>query len=155
MTKLVRPSWDQYFMEMAHVAKTRSTCVRGTVGSVIVKDKRMITTGYSETPAGIANCGDGGCKRCAGRQAQTIAAGQDKDKCICVHAEQNAILQSAYHGVSTKGATLYSTVAPCISCAKLIINAGISFVVCDEDHSDEEGKRLFRKVGITLTKMGV
>ncbi len=155
MAHTSRPAWNEYFMNIAHVAKTRSTCIRGTVGAVIVKDKRIIATGYSETPSGIPNCGEGGCHRCTQRHEEKLNAGESKEKCICVHAEQNAILQSAYHGMSTRGATLYSTVAPCISCAKLIINAGIGSVVCNEDYSDEEGKNLLEEAGITLTKSPV
>lgn len=155
MTSHKRPGWNEYFMNMVHVAKSRSTCVRGAVGALIIKDRRIISTGYNDTPVGIANCGEGGCSRCKERHEARLDAGQEKDKCICVHAEQNAILQSAFHGVSTKGATLYSTVAPCISCAKLIINAGIAGVVIDENYSDEEGKKLLEQAGVMLSRSPV
>jgi dCMP deaminase len=142
-------------MEMAHVAKTRSTCLRLRVGAATVKDRRLIATGYNDTPMGITNCGDGGCERCQSRHEGAIEAGQQKDRCICVHAEQNAILQAAYHGVSTKGATLYSTVAPCSSCAKMIINAGITRVVCEKAYSDTEGQNLLKAAGIATETLAV
>lgn len=148
-----RPSWDEYFMEMAHVARQRSTCIRQQVGAVLVKDHRIIATGYSDTPAGIDNCGDGGCERCEKRNNGTYGANEHKDKCICVHAEQNALLQSAYHGVSTKGAVMYSTVTSCNNCAKMIINAGITEVVVDHAYTDEEGPKLLKKGGVKLRKI--
>lgn len=132
-----RISWDAYFMQIAESAQARSNCIRNSIGAVIVKEKRIIATGYNGTPAGITNCSDGGCKRCADRHANILKINERKDLCICVHAELNALLQSAYHGVSTKAATLYSTVAPCIQCAKAIINAGITEVVFKEPHTTQ------------------
>lgn len=138
-----RPEWDEYFLNLAHVVKSRSNCVRMDVGVVIVKDKRIIATGYNGTPMGVKNCSEGGCQRCADRHRGVLKEGERKDMCICIHAEQNALLQSAYHGVSTKGATLYTTVLPCSQCAKAIINGGIVSVVYGAGHTDTLGLELF------------
>jgi len=123
--KLERPDWDHYFMAIADVVASRSSCVKRRVAAVIVKDKRIITTGYNGTPRGITNCNEGGCKRCL----SLTPSGTGLDECLCSHAEENAIVQAAYHGVSLKGATLYTTFSPCVICTKMIINAGISEVV--------------------------
>lgn len=147
-----RPSWDQYFIQIAEIVKSRSNCLRSSVGVVIVKDKRIIATGYNGTPAGVKNCIDGGCQRCLDRQNNVLQANERKDLCVCIHAEENALLQSALHGVSTKGAVLYSTIAPCLQCAKAIVNSGITAVTYAEDHSDGLGVELFKQVGIEVKK---
>lgn len=147
-----RPAWDSYFLKLAHVVTERSNCLRMAVGVVIVKDKHIIATGYNGTPAGVPNCIDGGCERCLQRQKNLLSAGERKDLCICIHAEQNAILQSAYHGVSTKGAILYATVAPCLQCSKAIINAGISTVIYEGDYQDDRGISLLLSTGLTVRK---
>ena len=116
-----RPDWDTYFMDIAHVVKTRSNCTRRNVAAVIVKDRRIISTGYNGAPRGVRNCNEGGCPRCASDAPSGTALGD----CICSHAEENAITQAAYHGISTKGATIYVTLSPCLMCSKMIINAGI------------------------------
>lgn len=151
-TKDKRPSWDEYFLNLAHVVKKRSNCLRMSVGVVVVKNRHIIATGYNGTPAGITNCNEGGCKRCLQREKNILKENERKDLCICVHAEQNALLQSAYHGVSTKGATMYLTTAPCLQCAKHIINAGISNVVYEEDHQDNFGTVLLKSAGLSTTK---
>lgn len=151
--KSERPSWEQYFLDLAYVVKTRSNCLRMSVGVVIVKDKRIMATGYNGTPMGIKNCHEGGCQRCWDRENNVLKENERKDLCVCIHAEQNAILQSAYHGISTKGAILYSTTAPCIQCAKQIINVGITAVIYAEEYSDEMGKKLFADAGVKLTKL--
>ncbi|MBI1862971.1 cytidine/deoxycytidylate deaminase family protein [Candidatus Microgenomates bacterium] len=145
-----RPSWDQYFMELAEVVKHRADCLRLHVGAVIVKDKRIIATGYNGTPHGVQNCTEGGCERCKRRDDGKIGPGEEKGACLCLHAEQNAIIQSAYQGSTTKDATLYSTYAPCTQCAKMIINAGIVRVVCGRAHDDEYGTDLLRAAGIKV-----
>lgn len=144
-----RPSWERYFLDLAKVVRGRSNCLRQSVGAVLVQGKHIIATGYNGTPAGIKNCFDGGCERCFKRHNNILKESERKDLCICIHAEENALLQSAYHGVSTKGAILYSTIAPCAQCAKSLINAGISTVVYDDSHSDEAGLKLLKKAGIT------
>ena len=144
MTKK-RPSWDVYFMNMAKVAASRSNCIRRHVGAVIVKDKQVVSTGYNGTPRGITNCDEGGCSRCSS-DAKT---GENLGQCICSHAEENSIVQAAYHGVSVKGSTIYTTYCPCLLCAKMIINAGIKEVVFSEAYKfDDITKGLFKKVGI-------
>ncbi len=150
MTVQRRPSWDAYFVAIAHIVQTRSNCIRGSVGAIIIKDKRIITTGYNGTPTGVKDCDEGGCKRCWNREHNKLKEGERKDLCICVHAEQNALIQASYHGVSTKGTTMYATVAPCSTCAKALINAGIVEVVFDNQHTDDFGEKLLRSAGVKV-----
>lgn len=145
-----RPSWDEYFMMMADVAKKRADCTRRQVGSIIVRDFRIVSTGYNGTPHKIKNCSEGGCKRCKRRDKGEIKGYEYEESCICIHAEQNAIIQAAYHGSSTKGTTLYSTTNPCSSCAKILANAGIIRVVCRVEHHDLEGIELLKKAGVKV-----
>ena len=145
-----RPSWDDYFMELAKVVIRRADCTRRKVGALIVKDFRIISTGYNGTPHGIKNCSEGGCARCKKRDSRQIDWYEYEESCICIHAEQNAIIQAAYQGISTKGSTLYSTVSPCSSCCKMIINAGIKRVVFQDLHHDKEGVELLKKAGLEL-----
>jgi dCMP deaminase len=145
-----RPSWDEYFMKLAEVVKSRADCTRRRVGSIIVKDNRIIATGYNGTPHKIKNCSEGGCKRCLRRDKGEIKGYEYEESCVCIHAEQNAIIQAAYHGASTKGATLYSTTNPCSSCAKILANAGIIRVVCRMEHHDKEGVELLKKAGVEV-----
>ena len=130
MIKDPRPSWDEYFMNIAEVVASRSNCSRRKVAAVIVKDQRIISTGYNGTPKGIKNCFEGGCKRCS----SIAPSGLDLGECICNHAEENAIIQAAYHGVSVKNANLYCTYSPCLLCAKMIINAGIKEVIYQDNY---------------------
>lgn len=150
MKQSKRPSWDEYFMSLAQVVKSRSNCIRRMVGAVIEKEKRIIATGYSGTPSGVDNCYDGGCKRCAKRDKGVLEKGEEKHKCICIHAEQNAIIQSAYHGISTKDATMYITVSPCVQCAKTIINSGIKRIVCAGRHHEHEALGLLKKTRVIV-----
>jgi dCMP deaminase len=152
MQKTKRPSWDEYFMELASVVRKRADCTRRVVGVLIVKDFRIISTGYNGTPHGIKNCSEGGCSRCQKRDQGKIDWYEYEESCVCIHAEQNAIIQAAYLGASTKGATLYSTTNPCSSCAKMLINAGIVKVVCRVEHHDGEGIKLLQKAGIEVKK---
>ncbi len=126
-----RPNWDQYFMEIAKVVALRSNCVKRKVAAVIVKDRRIISTGYNGTPRGVRNCNEGGCPRCASMES----SGAKLDECLCSHAEENSITQAAYHGVSIKGSTLYTTFSPCLICTKMIINSGIAEVVFQQDYT--------------------
>lgn len=123
--KKPRPQWDEYFMGIAKVVALRSNCIKRKVAAVIVKDKRIISTGYNGTPRGIENCNEGGCPRCY----SFGASGQGLTECLCSHAEENAIVQAAYHGVSLKDATLYTTFSPCLLCTKMILNSGIKEIV--------------------------
>ena len=148
--KTQRPEWDVYFMDIAHVVKTRSNCSRRNVAAVIVKDRRIISTGYNGAPRGVRNCDEGGCPRCASNAPSGTALGD----CICSHAEENAITQAAYHGISTKDATIYVTLSPCLMCAKMIINAGIREVVFDEEYSvTEQTRSILREAGVTLRRL--
>ncbi|MBN2302504.1 MAG: dCMP deaminase family protein [Lentisphaerae bacterium] len=145
MSKFERPDWDTYFMDIAHVVARRGNCLRRQVAAVIVKDKRIICTGYNGTPRGITNCCDGGCPRCAG----DAPSGADLGECICAHAEENAITQAAYHGIAIQGATIYSTLSPCLLCAKMIINSGIICVVYEDEYQfKNQTKALFAEAGV-------
>lgn len=137
-------------MDMAKVVKSRADCTRRRVGALIVRDYRIISTGYNGTPHGIRNCSEGGCARCLRRDKGEIDWYEYEESCVCIHAEQNAIIQAAYQGISTKGSILYSTVSPCSSCSKMIINAGIKKVVCHNLHHDEEGIELLKKAGVRV-----
>lgn len=148
-----RPTWDEYFMNMAKVAQERSNCLRGSVGAVMVRNKRVIATGYNGAPIGVKDCIDGGCERCLRRHQNKIRSGEEKALCICLHAEQNAILQSAYHGMSTLDAALYSTVEPCMQCAKELINAGVREVIYAEKNDQLSSKKLFTAAGVKVRKL--
>ena len=145
-----RPSWDEYFMKLARVVMKRADCIRGPRAAIIVKDYRIISTGYNGTPHGIKNCSEGGCVRCYKRESGEIKRYQKEESCICIHAEQNAIIQAAYLGISTKDAIIYLTLSPCSSCAKMIINSGIKRVVYKNSHHDKEGIELLKKAKIDV-----
>ncbi|MDH7475953.1 MAG: cytidine/deoxycytidylate deaminase family protein [Microgenomates group bacterium] len=150
MKKILRPTWDEYFMKLAKVVRSRADCTRRRVGALIVKDLRIIATGYNGTPHGIKNCSEGGCERCKKRDEGKIDWYEYEESCICIHAEQNAIIQAAYLGISTNGGTLYTTNAPCSSCAKMIINSGIKRVVYQEKFHEEGGLALLKKAKIAV-----
>jgi dCMP deaminase len=135
-------------MSMAALAASRSTCLRRRVGAVVVKDRMVLSTGYNDTPRGLGNCGEGGCPRCAG----STPPGTAHDTCLCIHAEQNAIIQAAYHGVAIAGATLYCTHQPCLVCAKMIVNAGIRKVVYAGEYPDPAAARLLEEAGVELVR---
>ena len=142
-----RPDWDEYFMRIAEVAASRGNCVRRKVAAVIVKDNRIISTGYNGTPRGIKNCFEGGCHRCG----SDAPSGTNLDQCICSHGEENAIVQAAYHGIAVKDATLYTTYSPCLLCAKMIINSGIREVVYKKRYTiDEVAGSLLKEAGVKL-----
>ena len=148
-----KPSWDEYFIRIAKLVASRSSCLSRQVGAVIVKDKMLISTGYNGTPRGIKNCDEGGCKRCADRDAGKIASGENLDECTCVHAEENALLQAAYNGISVKGGVLYTSLCPCRYCTKHILNAGIRKVYYSDDYElDELSKDLFDEAGVELVQ---
>jgi len=152
LKELPRPGWDQYFMDIARVAASRSNCLKRKVAAIIVRDKRIISTGYNGTPRGTKNCNEGGCPRC---NALTTS-GTKLDECLCSHGEENAIVQAAYHGVPLTSATIYSTFAPCLMCAKMIINSGIIEVVYNRDYPlNDHAFRLFSEAGILVRKMPV
>lgn len=145
--KHVRPSWDRYFMDIAHVAASRSNCSRRQVAAVVVRDKQIISTGYNGTPRGIKNCSEGGCPRCN----SDVPSGEGLGQCLCSHAEENAIVQAAYNGIMLKGATLYTTFSPCLLCAKMIINAGIVEVVYHQHYTiDDVSMKLLHDAGVNV-----
>ena len=145
-----RPGWDEYFMEMAEVARKRSTCLRRSVGAIIVKDHRSLATGYNGVPGGIEHCDSRGCLR----DEMHVPSGQRHELCRGIHAEQNAIVQAAYLGVSIAGATLYCTNQPCILCAKMIINAGIRRIVIKEGYPDERAEQMLAEAGLKIERLG-
>jgi len=146
-----RPDWDEYFMSIARVVATRSNCVKRKVASVITVDRRIIATGYNGTPRGVTNCNEGGCPRCNAFGP----GGADLGECVCSHAEENAITQSAYHGVSVRGSTIYSTFCPCLMCTKMIINAGIAEVVFSAQYPlGDISQRLLREAGVKVRQLG-
>lgn len=142
----MRPSWDEYFMEIAEVVATRSTCLRRQVGAIIVQDKRILATGYNGAPAGLCHCGETGCLR----EKLNIPSGQRHELCRALHAEQNAIIQCAVHGVAIKDAILYSTTQPCVLCSKMLINAGIKTIVFQGPYPDELSLNLLEEAGVEL-----
>ncbi|MDF1557040.1 MAG: cytidine/deoxycytidylate deaminase family protein [ANME-2 cluster archaeon] len=143
-----RPTLDEYFMEIAHVVAKRSTCLRNQVGAVIVLEKRILSTGYNGAPRNLQHCLDIGCIR----QQQNIASGTRHELCRAVHAEQNAIIQSALHGISIENSTLYCTHQPCIMCAKMIINSNIKRVVFSNHYPDEEAMNFFNSAGVEVVR---
>ncbi len=147
MMGATRPGWDEYFMRIAQNVAMRSNCMKRKVAAVVVKDLRIISTGYNGTPRGVANCNEGGCPRC-----NSLAdSGTRLDECLCSHAEENSIVQAAYHGISLKGATLYSTCSPCLICTKMIINAGIDRVVFNLEYPlSGTAKNLLEEAGVRL-----
>lgn len=147
----MRPAWHEYFMRMAELAATRSTCLRRHVGAVIVKDRMVLSTGYNDTPRGLPNCGDGGCARCGG----DAPSGAALDTCLCLHAEQNSIIQAAYHGVSIAGGTMYTTHQPCLTCAKMIVNVGITAIVFAGDYPDPLALDVLKRAGVSLERVSL
>jgi len=139
-----RPTWDEYFMGIARLVATRSTCLRRQVGAVIVKDGNVLTTGYNGTPAGITHCEQTGCLR----DKLNVPSGERHELCRGLHAEQNAIIQAAKHGVNISGGTLYCSNFPCVICAKMLINAGISTVIYLSGYPDELGKEMLAEAKI-------
>ncbi|MDO8554890.1 MAG: dCMP deaminase family protein [Candidatus Micrarchaeota archaeon] len=147
--KVSRPSWDEYFMSIAQVVATRSNCMKRKVAAVIIKDKRIISTGYNGTPRGVRNCNEGGCARCN----NFTESGKNLADCVCSHGEENAIVQASYHGIAIKESTLYSTYSPCLLCTKMIINAGIREVIYNADYPlAEQSFELLRNAGIVVRK---
>ncbi|MCS3923774.1 deoxycytidylate deaminase [Methanosalsum natronophilum] len=143
-----RPLIDEYFLEIASVVAKRSTCLRNKVGSVIARDKRILSTGYNGAPSNMEHCFDIGCIR----ELQNIESGTRHEKCRAVHAEQNAIIQAAIHGVSTAGATIYCTHQPCILCTKMIINANIKKVVYLAEYPDNDSLQFFSDADVEILR---
>jgi dCMP deaminase len=144
-----RPAWEEYFMDIAVLVAKRSTCLRRAVGALIVKDKRILATGYNGAPSGIRHCGEVGCLR----ETMNIASGQRHELCRGIHAEQNAIIQAAYHGVCIKDAVLFCTNLPCAICTKMIINAGIKKIFYQSGYADELSADLLAEAGIEVIQL--
>jgi len=145
-----RPTWDQYFMKIARVVASRSNCMKRKVAALIVSDGRIISTGYNGTPRGTVNCNEGGCPRCNAFGESGVSLSD----CFCSHAEENAIVQSAYHGITIKAATLYTTFSPCLLCTKMIINSGLGEVVYNEAYPlGGEALRLLKQAHVHIRKV--
>lgn len=145
----MRPSWDDYFMEIVELIKTRSTCIRRQVGALIVKDKRILATGYNGAPMGCKHCDEIGCLR----EEMQIPSGQRHELCRAIHAEQNAIIQAAYSGTSVMDGTLYVTHQPCVLCAKMAINAGIRKIVFKGEYPDQLALNLLNEANIEVVRI--
>jgi dCMP deaminase len=145
-----RPDNDTYFMRMAELVATRSTCLRRNVGAVVVKEKRVLTTGYNGAPKGLRHCGEVGCVR----MQNHVESGTRHELCRGVHAEQNAVIQAAYFGVSIKDSTIYTTNFPCVMCAKILVNAGIREIVYKDDYIDELSRRVLDESGVVVRRFG-
>lgn len=146
MTMLERPSWDEYFMKLANEVATRTTCLRRPVGAVIVKDRRILATGYNGVPSGLQHCGVTGCLR----EQLGVPSGQRHEICRGLHAEQNAIIQAARHGINIDGAAIYINTQPCVVCAKMLINAGISEVIYQNPYPDELAMSMLQEAGMKM-----
>jgi dCMP deaminase len=143
-----RPSWDDYFMTITRQVSTRSTCLRRACGAVVVKDRRILATGYNGTPKGVRHCEDVGCLR----EQLGIASGTQHELCRGIHAEQNAVVQAALYGVEMGGATVYSTHQPCVLCAKILINAGVVEIVYGDAYPDPLSEQMLSEAGVILRR---
>jgi len=144
-----RPSWDEYFLEVAALVSKRSTCLRRRVGAVLVKDKKILATGYNGAPAGLAHCIDIGCLR----EKLKVPSGQRHELCRGLHSEQNVLLQAALYGTSTKNSILYITNQPCMICAKMLINAGIKEIIIASGYPDTLAKEFLKEAKIKIRKI--
>ena len=144
-----RPSWETYFMEIAVLVAKRSTCLRRSVGAVVVKDRRLLSTGYNGAPTHVRHCRETGCLR---EQLQ-VPSGERHELCRGIHAEQNAIIQAAFHGVSIRDASLYCTNLPCSICAKMIINAGIRNIYYLSGYADGMSEEMLTEAGVGILKL--
>ena len=146
-----RPSWDEYFMTLANQVSTRTTCTRRAVGAVIVKDNRILTTGYNGVPSGMEHCGIVGCLR----EKLGVPSGQRQEICRGLHAEQNAIIQAARSGIDISGAKIYINTQPCVTCAKMLINAGITEIIYENPYPDELSLGMLDEAGVPYRVFGV
>lgn len=148
MKQIARPGWDEYFLQLADLVATRSTCLRRHVGAVLVRNERIISTGYNGAPRGLKHCFDTGCLR----EERQIPSGHRYELCRGVHAEQNAIINAAYYGIATQDSIIYCTNQPCIICARMIINAGIIKVVHRGNFDDTLALELMEEAGIAIVE---
>ena len=149
-----RPDWDEYFMLQAELAKLRSNCITRQVGAVIVRNHRQLATGYNGTPPGVKNCFEGGCSRCRDRMDGRLSPGDSLERCMCNHAETNAIMHCAIMGIEAgaKGAVLYTTFVPCLECTKMAITIGIRRFVCIGSYPESD-QGLLEEAGVELTRL--
>ena len=143
-----RPTWDSYFMKITHDVAERSTCLRRRVGAILVAEKRILATGYNGAPSNLRHCADTGCLR----EQLNVPSGERQEICRALHAEQNAIIQSARHGVGIRGAVLYCTTQPCVTCAKMIINSGVTRVVYEGDYPDKLALEMLSEAEVQLAR---
>lgn len=144
----MRPSWDEYFMKITKDVALRSTCLKRKVGAIIVKDYRVLSTGYNGAPKNMKHCSETGCLR----KKLKVPSGQRHELCRGLHAEQNAIIQAAWHGVKIEGATMYATYQPCIICVKMMINAGIKKLVYEGHYPDELARKMLKESDIKVER---
>ncbi len=144
-----RPNWDEYFMGIVELVSKRSTCLRRGVGAAVVRDRRILATGYNGAPSGLRHCLEIGCLR----EQLKVPSGERHELCRGLHAEQNAIIQAALHGVSVNGSTLYCTNQPCIICSKMIINAGIAHIIIRESYKDNLAEEMLQEAGIRVSQL--
>lgn len=143
---ITRPHWDEYFLEISKLVSKRSTCLRRKVGALIVRDKRLLATGYNGAPRGLAHCSQTGCLR----ERLKIPSGERHELCRGLHAEQNALLQASLHGISLKDSLLYCTTQPCLICAKMLINAGVKEVIITGGYPDKMAMDFFKQAGVVV-----
>ena len=143
-----RPDWNEYFMEMAELAAKRATCLRRKVGAVLVKNKKVLATGYNGAPMNIEHCESTGCLR----EKMEVPSGERHEICRGVHAEQNLVAQAAIHGVKTEDSIVYCTHQPCIICTKILINAGVKKIYFKNSYSDEFAEKLLNQSNVKFIK---
>ncbi len=146
-----RPTWEEYFMDITRLVAKRSTCLRRQVGAVLVMDKRLLATGYNGAPSGLAHCLEMGCLR----EQKQVPSGERHELCRGLHAEQNAIIQAAFHGIRIQGATLYCTNLPCVICSKMIINAGIKEIIYESGYADDLTRELLLEARIPVRQFSL
>ncbi len=146
-----RPDWDYYFLTIAQLVSRRATCVRRKAGAVLVSEKRILATGYNGAPSGISHCDEVGCLR----DELGVDSGQRHELCRGLHAEQNAIIQAALHGIKIKGSFLYTTLFPCNLCAKMLVNSSIEKVIYQEGYPDDLSASLMKEAGIEVKKLEI
>jgi len=146
---VARPSWPEYFMTITRMVAKRSTCLRRHVGAILVKEKRILATGYNGAPAGLRHCEAVGCLR----EDSSVPSGERHELCRGLHAEQNAIIQAAYHGISIAGSTLYCTNSPCVICSKMIVNAGIEEIFYEDGYDDSLAGEILKEAGVRLVRV--
>jgi dCMP deaminase len=148
---MTRPTWEEYFMEITRLVAKRATCLRRHVGAVLVMDKRLLATGYNGAPSGLAHCLEVGCLR----EKRQIPSGERHELCRGLHAEQNVIIQAAFHGIRIQGSTLYCTNLPCAICTKMLINAGIQEIIYEGGYGDDLSKEMLLEARIPIRQLSL